>query len=177
MLLRDGPIPPRRREIAGSDRPASARGRRIPGLACALSILLCLTALPALAQSGQQADAAPLRFSSPAEEARFHDLTLQLRCVMCQNQSLADSQAMIALQLRREVLELMREGRSDEEIKAFLVQRYGEFVLYKPPLESRTWLLWAGPAIILLLGAGALVVIVRRRRPTDATAADDGQEW
>lgn len=71
----------------------------------------------------------------------------------------------------------MREGRSDEEIKAFLVQRYGEFVLYKPPLESRTWLLWAGPAIILLLGAGALVVIVRRRRPTDATAADDGQEW
>lgn len=156
--------------------------RHLPGAVLGL-VLAASTAQPALAQANQEADAAPLRFDSPAEESRFHALTLQLRCVMCQNQSLADSHAMIALQLRREVLELMREGRSDDEIKSFLVQRYGEFVLYKPPLEGRTWLLWAGPAVILLLGAGALVVIVRRRRPADAAAAADGsdpddpQEW
>lgn len=157
-------------------------------LALAISlgaILLGINATqPASAQANQATDAAPLRFDSPAEEARFHALTLQLRCVMCQNQSLADSQALIALQLRREVLDLMRQGRSDAEIKAFLVQRYGEFVLYKPPLEGRTWLLWAGPAVILLLGAGALFVIVRLRRPADTAStvagsddADDPQEW
>ena len=141
-------------------------------------LLLAAFCAPALAQSGQQADAVPLQFNNPAEEARFHDLTVQLRCVMCQNQSLADSNAMIALQLRREVLDLMRQGRSNDEIKAFLVQRYGEFVLYNPPLEARTWLLWAGPAALLLLGAGALVVSVRRRRPAGALPReDDHQEW
>lgn len=163
---------------------------RVPLARLALAILLGAFLLgtsatrPASAQANQAADAAPLHFNGPAEEARFHALTLQLRCVMCQNQSLADSQALIALQLRREVLELMRRGLSDDQIKTFLVQRYGEFVLYQPPLEGRTWLLWAGPAVILLLGAGALVVIVRRRRPADAAStvagsndADDPQEW
>lgn len=151
-------------------------------LAAAFGALLLgvAAAPPAFAQANQAADAAPLHFNSPAEEARFHALTLQLRCVMCQNQSLADSHAMIALQLRREVLDLMRRGLSDDQIKAFLVQRYGEFVLYQPPLEARTWLLWAGPALVLLLGAGALVMIVRRHRPADAAPngdPDDLQEW
>src|SRR3546814_4690647 len=72
-----------------------------------------------------------------AEEARFRELTAELRCPMCQNQSLADSSAPIAKDLRREVFELMREGKSDEQIKAFLVARYTEFVLYKPPLNDR----------------------------------------
>lgn len=158
--------------------------RHIVGATLGLLLVAAVgVAQPAFAQANQEADAAPLRFDSPAEEARFHDLTLQLRCVMCQNQSLADSNAMIAMQLRREVLDLMREGRSDDDIKAFLVQRYGEFVLYKPPLEGRTWLLWAGPAVILLVGVGALVAIVRRRKPADAATTategdpDDSQEW
>ncbi len=150
--------------------------RHVAGTALAL-LLVATTAPPVSAQANQQADAAPLHFNNAAEEARFHDLTTQLRCVMCQNQSLADSQAMIALQLRREVLDLMRRGMNDDEIKAFLVQRYGEFVLYKPPLEGRTWLLWAGPAAVLLIGAGALIAIVRRRKPTGSTDLDDGQEW
>ena len=148
--------------------------------ASVFAVLLWLASPAAFAQADQQADAAPLHFDSPAEEARFHDLTLQLRCVMCQNQSLADSHALIALQLRREVLDLMRQGRSDDEIKAFLVQRYGEFVLYKPRLEERTWLLWAGPAVVLLLGFGALAVNVRRRKPVAAVTTDTGddeQEW
>ena len=142
-----------------------------------LIALLWSPALPSFAQADQQADAAPLHFDTPAEEARFHDLTLQLRCVMCQNQSLADSHALIALQLRREVLDLMRQGRSDDEIKAFLVQRYGEFVLYKPRLEERTWLLWAGPIVILLFGAGLLTVSMRRRRSASYVSDIDEQEW
>ena len=152
------------------------------GSVATAALILAILALPATAyaQAGQQADAAPLQFNTPAEEARFHDLTLQLRCVMCQNQSLADSHAMIALQLRREVLDLMRQGRSDDQIKAFLVQRYGEFVLYKPPLEERTWLLWAGPAGVLLIGAGMLAASVRRRKPRSPDSNgrnDDEQEW
>lgn len=139
-------------------------------------LLLSFIAPPAFAQANQQADAAPLQFHSAAEEARFHALTLQLRCVMCQNQSLADSNALIALQLRREVLDLMRQGRSDDQIKDYLVQRYGEFVLYQPRLERSTWLLWAGPALLLLLGAGTVIVIVRRRKPGTAIP-DDAQEW
>jgi cytochrome c-type biogenesis protein CcmH len=132
----------------------------------------------ALAQANQQADAAPLRFRTPAEEARFHALASELRCVMCQNQSLADSNALIALNLRREVLALMQQGRSDDEIKDFLVARYGEFVLYKPRMEGRTWLLWAGPGALLLAGAAALVLVVRRRKPAQpATPSDEEQEW
>lgn len=143
-----------------------------------LAALLWLAALPALAQANQQADAAPLQFHDAAEEARFHALTLQLRCVMCQNQSLADSNALIALQLRREVLDLMRQGKSDDTIKEYLVQRYGEFVLYKPRLEGGTLLLWIGPAVVLLAGAGVVAAIVRRRKsPAGTVAGDDGQEW
>jgi len=141
-----------------------------------LALLLCLAMCPAFAQANQQADAAPLVFRDSGEEARFHQLTLQLRCVMCQNQSLADSNALIALQLRREVLDLMREGKSDAQIKDYLVQRYGEFVLYQPKFEGSTWLLWAGPALVLTIGAGVVLAIVRRRKPA-AVSTDDGQEW
>lgn len=141
-----------------------------------LALLLCIASLPVFAQANQQADAAPLQFRDAAEETRFHSLASQLRCVMCQNQSLADSNALIALQLRREVLDLMRDGRSDGEIKDYLVQRYGEFVLYQPRIEGRTWLLWLGPALLLLVGAGVVVAIVRKRKP-QALPADDGQEW
>ena len=141
-----------------------------------LAMLLWLASLPAFAQANQQADAAPLQFRDAAEETRFHALAGELRCVMCQNQSLADSNALIALQLRREVLDLMRQGRSDAQIKDYLVQRYGEFVLYKPRMEGRTWLLWLGPVLVLLAGAGAVTAIVRARKPASITA-DDGQEW
>jgi cytochrome c-type biogenesis protein CcmH len=103
----------------------------------------------------------------------------ELRCVMCQNQSLADSNAQIAHDLRREVLGLMRQGLDDDGIRDFLVARYGDFVLYRPRVESKTWLLWFGP-LVLLLGGGALVAgIVRRRaaRLPPAAAPDESQEW
>ena len=142
-----------------------------------LAILLWLATLPAFAQANQQADAAPLQFRDTSEEARFHALAAELRCVMCQNQSLADSNALIALSLRREVLELMRAGQSDAQIKDFLVQRYGEFVLYKPRVEGRTWLLWLGPVAILLAGAVVVVVLVRRRPAQPIPRNDEPQEW
>jgi cytochrome c-type biogenesis protein CcmH len=122
-------------------------------------------------------DVAPLQFRDPAEEARFHALVAELRCVMCQNQSLADSNAQIAFDLRREVLTLMREGRSDAEIKDFLVARYGEFVLYRPRLETTTWLLWLGPALLLLGGGYIVSRIVRKRTSRTPVDDDTNQEW
>ena len=124
----------------------------------------------------QVSDPTPLQFKDAAQETRFHELATELRCVMCQNQSLADSNAQIAHDLRREVLALMQQGKSDAEIKRFLVERYGEFVLYKPEVSGDTWLLWFGPALLLLAGAGIVLRIVRRRG--DGTVvADDKQEW
>ncbi|HNV79178.1 MAG TPA: cytochrome c-type biogenesis protein CcmH [Thermomonas sp.] len=133
--------------------------------------------MPAWAQANQQADAAPLQFRDAAEETRFHALATELRCVMCQNQSLADSNALIALELRREVLDLMRAGKSDGQVKEHLVQRYGEFVLYKPRVEGRTWLLWLGPALVLLAGAVLVVVLVRRKSAQPLPRNDEPQEW
>ena len=146
-------------------------------LALLLSLAALLASMPAWAQANQQADAAPLQFRDAAEETRFHALATELRCVMCQNQSLADSNAQIAHDLRREVLKLMHEGRSDAEIKQFLVDRYGEFVLYKPRVEGRTWLLWLGPALVLLAGAVLVVVLVRRKSAQPLPRNDEPQEW
>ena len=139
-------------------------------------VLLALLLAPALCIA-QVSDPTPLRFRDAAEEARFHQLTSELRCVMCQNQSLADSNAQIAHDLRREVLELMNQGKSDAEIKRFLVDRYGEFVLYKPEVQRDTWLLWFGPGLLLLAGAIVIIVIVRKRSSGGSVASDDNQEW
>jgi cytochrome c-type biogenesis protein CcmH len=139
-------------------------------------VLLVLLLAPALCIA-QVSDPTPLRFRDAAEETRFHQLTSELRCVMCQNQSLADSNAQIAHDLRREVLELMNQGKSDAEIKRFLVERYGEFVLYKPEVQRDTWLLWFGPGLLLVVGAMVIVVIVRKRGNGGTVASDDNQEW
>ena len=142
-----------------------------------LALLLAFAPWTATAQVAT--NAAPLEFTSQAEEERFHALVNELRCVMCQNQSLADSNAQIARDLRAEVLQLMRSGKDDEEVKQFLVQRYGEFVLYRPRVGSHTWLLWFGPLLLLAAGAWWVVVIVRRRAAQHGAAAhsDDEQEW
>ena len=140
----------------------------------ALALLLTLAAASALAQKA--ADPAPLQFHNTGEERRFHDLVAELRCVMCQNQSLADSNAQIAIDLRREVLDLMREGRSDADVRDYLVARYGEFVLYRPRVSGTTWLLWFGP-LLFVLGGGVVVWRLLRRGGNATPPVDDAQEW
>lgn len=141
-------------------------------------LAVLLAALPLSAVQAQAAqDPAPLEFADAVEEKRFRSLIAELRCVMCQNQSLADSNAQIAHDLRREVLTLMRRGMGDAEIRQYLVDRYGEFVLYRPRVGAATYVLWFGPAL-LLLGGGVLVWrIVRRRSRDGAVPHDDTQEW
>lgn len=126
-------------------------------------VLAAALLLPCAAIAQAVSDPTPLHYRDAAEEARFHALAAELRCVQCQNQSLADSNAQIAHDLRREVLTLMQQGRDNAQIKQFLVDRYGEFVLYSPPMDARNSLLWFGPGVLLLGGAGVLVWVVRRR--------------
>lgn len=94
----------------------------------------------------------PLPFANDAEEQRFQHLASELRCLVCQNQNIADSDAGLAKDLRKEVFEMMRAGQSDDEIKRFLTDRYGDFVLYRPPFKSTTLVLWIGPIVILVIG-------------------------
>ncbi len=154
------------------DRMADAHA--LHRLLLASLLLAMLTCFSAFAQQPVH-DPRPLAFANASEEARFHALTAQLRCVQCQNQSLADSNAQIAQDLRREVLELMQGGRDDAQIKQFLVARYGDFVLYQPPLQPGTWLLWGGPLLFLLAGGVVVWRVVRARGralPTDDLSGD-----
>ena len=147
-------------------------GRLLLGALLATALLM-----PMVALAQAVSDPTPLHYRDAAEEARFHALAAELRCVQCQNQSLADSNAQIAHDLRREVLTLMQQGRDDAQIKQFLVDRYGEFVLYRPPMDARNSLLWFGPAIFLLGGAGVMVWVVRRRSRQIQPLDDRGEGW
>ena len=105
----------------------------------------------------------PMVFDTPQQEARFNQLTQELRCLVCQNQNLADSDAQLAHDLRAEVHEMLLAGKSDDEIKTFMVERYGDFVLYRPPVQQNTYLLWLAPLALLLIGALILRVNIKKR--------------
>jgi len=100
----------------------------------------------------------------PVLEARARAISKELRCLVCQNQSIDDSNADLAHDLRLIVRERLTAGDSDDQVKAYLVARYGDFILLDPPFKAKTLLLWSGPALVLLLGAGAVVLAYRRRR-------------
>jgi cytochrome c-type biogenesis protein CcmH len=113
-------------------------------------------------------------------EARLKALSSELRCLVCQNTTLADSSAPLAEDLRNEIRVLMHEGKSDDEVKAYLVERYGDFVLYRPPMQSNTMLLWFGPFIMLLVGAITLFFVLKKRANstenfTKETPGDDDE--
>lgn len=110
-----------------------------------------------------QAAISAYEFDTPEQEARFNKLSQELRCLVCQNQNIADSNAGLALDLRRQIHEMIMAGNSDAQIIDFMTQRYGDFVLYRPPLRAGTLLLWVGPFLLLLGGGIALAWIVRRR--------------
>lgn len=111
----------------------------------------------------------------PDLQSRYEELTNELRCVVCQNQTVADSNADLARDLRDQTREMLLEGASDEQIIAFMTDRYGEFVLYRPPLTSRTLVLWAAPALLLLIGLIVVGRIIRRRSLAD-DIPDQGEE-
>jgi cytochrome c-type biogenesis protein CcmH len=112
---------------------------------------------------------APPAADDPAIEARMLRIAQELRCLVCQNQTIADSHAGLAEDLRNEVRAMLRQGRSDREIIQYMTDRYGDFVLYRPPVKAATLLLWFGPALMLLLGFGALALVMRRRARAAAT--------
>jgi cytochrome c-type biogenesis protein CcmH len=108
---------------------------------------------------------APALADDPALETRVQRLAEELRCLVCQNQTIADSHAGLAIDLKNQIREQLRAGRSDAEILDYMVERYGDFVLYRPPVKATTLLLWAGPFLLLAAGALVTVVAVRRRKP------------
>ena len=107
-------------------------------------------------------DAAPLA-DDPITEQRLISISEEMRCLVCQNESLAGSRSDLANDLRREIRVLIKEGKSDDQIRSFMVERYGDFVLYRPPVKPVTWLLWIGPFVILGLGVAGLLMYLRRR--------------
>ena len=112
-------------------------------------------------------EAAPAS-NDPALEARTMAIASELRCLVCQNQTIADSHAELAVDLRRQVREMLLAGKSEQEITDYMTARYGDFVLYRPPFKALTALLWIGPAAMVVIGLGALFVVLRRRSRMDA---------
>jgi cytochrome c-type biogenesis protein CcmH len=110
----------------------------------------------------------------PMTEQRLKALAEELRCLVCQNQTIADSNAPLALDLRNQIRGQIAQGRSDAEIRAYMVDRYGDFVLYRPPFKATTAMLWVGPFALLAFGIGVVVVIARRRRARPSGEARDG---
>ena len=136
------------------------------GLLCGLSLW---------AGSAVAKEAVPLA-EDPVVEQRLIAISEELRCLVCQNESLAGSRADLAMDLRREVRDLIKQGKSDAEIKAFLVDRYGDFILYRPPLKPSTWLLWVGPFGLAVLGVVLLMRYLRRREldiPDEVALTED----
>ena len=120
-----------------------------------------------------QAKVEIVQFDTPEQEERYKDLIAELRCLVCQNQNLADSDAELAVDMRRKAYELVKQDKTKTEIANFMVERYGEFVLYRPPFNRNTALLWIGPFIILLAGVGLLIRTILRRRAEQDLGVDE----
>ncbi len=121
------------------------------------------------------------RFANPEQQAVFENLTSELRCLVCQNQTIADSNAELAADLRRQVYEMLQQGKSKQDIVQFMTDRYGDFVLYKPPFKAKTGLLWLGPGVFLIIGLITVFLFVRRKRssaslPSQAEHGSDNNE-
>ncbi len=141
------------------------------GIALALFMLMPISAWAAEPQSIDTPS------SNPAIEERLKSLSHELRCLVCQNETLGDSRADLAIDLRNEIRALMEKGYSDKQVVSYLVARYGDFVRFRPPLKSTTFLLWFGPFILMLLGSIALIVYLKRlRRRTSTAPLSQGEE-
>jgi cytochrome c-type biogenesis protein CcmH len=138
---------------------------------------LVLSALLACAVGAVLANEAAPASADPVLEARVMKLSSELRCLVCQNQTIADSHADLAVDLRRQVREMLQAGQSEQQVIDFMTARYGDFVLYRPPFKPLTALLWVGPVLMVVVGLGTLFVVLRRRsRLTDAAFEVDGAD-
>ena len=144
--------------------------RKAKGMRIFLAWLML--AASAFGTFGQALDVAK---PDPVVEARLKALGEELRCLVCQNQTIADSAAPLALDLRNQIRAQIAQGRSDDEIRAYMVDRYGDFVLYKPPFKAATALLWVGPFALLAVGVGVLVVVLKRRNAAPEAPAPDAR--
>jgi cytochrome c-type biogenesis protein CcmH len=169
------------RDAPGEPRQEASRLKPLPQ---STFLRLLLVALLAFTGFVHAQAIEPMPFANHAQELRFQHLTRQLRCPMCQNETLADSNAPIARDLRNQIFQMMQQGKSDEQIKQYLVDRYSNYVLYDPPLNPGTWLLWFGPLLILLGGAGVVWMAIRKRdrggraSPTiDSRSSSNGGDW
>lgn len=136
-----------------------------------LLILIILLAFPAFSST---IDAYP--FEDPEQERIYKKLIEELRCLVCQNQNLADSNAELAQDMRRKTYDLAKAGNNEQEIVDYMVQRYGDFVLYKPPLQTNTVVLWVGPFIIFMIGIVVLIRFIRRRPNAETSALSDADK-
>jgi cytochrome c-type biogenesis protein CcmH len=134
-----------------------------------LATVALIGAMPALAKVEVR------QFDSPEQEARYEKMVSELRCLVCQNQNLADSNAELAVDMRRKTYEMVKQDKSEKEIAAFMVERYGDFVLYRPPLNSNTLLLWIGPFIILAVGVTLLIRTIQKRRSGQVDPVDEAR--
>ena len=137
-------------------------------------LTMCMLVLALGAPSVHAAEAVPLA-EEEAVEKRLVVIADELRCLVCQNESLAGSRADLALDLRREIRKLIKEGKTDREILDFMVSRYGDFVLYRPPFKPSTWLLWTAPFVLMVAGVGGLAWQLKRRRQTPAPLSAEDQ--
>ncbi len=151
---------------------ADSRLQRKTRLLPALVLVAAIFATPLAGAQDAAGTAAPTVVADPALEAEVMELSHKLRCLVCQNQSIAESNAPLAIDLRNQVREQLAAGRSQRDVLGYLVDRYGDFVLYEPPLKATTLLLWGGPALFLFGAAGWLVYRLRRRVREAAEMAD-----
>ncbi len=133
--------------------------------------LVFLPLLLALAGPLAAKEAEPVA-ANPALEARMMGLATELRCLVCQNQTIADSHADLAVALRQQIRDMLAKGMTDDQVRSYMTDRYGDFVLYKPPMKSTTALLWVGPGVLLVVALGALFVVLRRRQRMAPDAFD-----
>lgn len=124
---------------------------------------------------GAQARVEVHEFDTPEQEAIFQRLIEELRCLVCQNQNLADSNAELAQDLRQKTYEMVKTGMNEDAIIEYMVTRYGDFVLYRPPVRTSTMLLWVGPFIILIAGVAIMISVVRRQRRSESDSVDEAE--
>lgn len=142
-----------------------------------LILLLVFCLLPTLVFAGPKgAPKAPIVFDDPQVEQDYQELAEELRCLVCQNQNLIDSNAELADDLRREVAKMLKQGKNKQQVTEFMVNRYGDFVLYNPPVKSTTWLLWGGPFVLMFVGVFVMLKKIRARQQEKQTDSTDLSE-